>query len=421
MTGEISIGNFSAEDIDLLGRMIHAEAGGESDLGKAAVLAVILNRWRLIKSGQVTPGTFLTQGTKDTITLKDILYGKNQFEPVSNGSLNRTTSEQGKLALEKAIRANGNDPQKLYNNLIAQKYSPEDAEYITKAAFFATTPNSSFMRAVRLGGHVFQQARNAQFKGGIQQIPSVEAKVAYNGDQLAIISGTSAAYGLAPESSTGRPAHSLADLTGHGHRPLPGWDRSGRALNRDFTLVDKNGRTDVPVVSPVNGTVIVAESRGAYGNMIEIKPSNPSDGPLVLISHFKYPSRLRTGDSVIQFQTVLGIQGMTGGTSSGPHVHIEAYRHVIDRFVRMYRSLSNKTPQNQPQRNVAMISPIDKKIQKTKITIGGSQDSQIAQIQPSMPNIPSKVITDRTYDEDRYSGETKILILPIEKSVPQLV
>jgi murein DD-endopeptidase MepM/ murein hydrolase activator NlpD len=153
--------------------------------------------------------------------------------------------------------------------------------------------------------------------------------------------------------------------------------------------------------------------------MIEIQPSNPSDGPLVLISHFKYPSRLKKGDSVIQFQTVLGIQGMTGGTSSGPHVHIEAYRHVIDRFVRMYRSLSNKTPPNQTQRNVAVVSPIDNKIQSTKITIGGSQDSQIAQLQPSRPNIPSKVINDRTYDEDRYFSETKVLILPIEKSVPQ--
>lgn len=419
MPGEISIGNFSAEDIDLLGRMIHAEAGGESDLGKAAVLAVILNRWRLIKSGQVTPGTFLTQGTKDTITLKDILYGKNQFEPVSNGSLNRTTSEQGKLALEKAIRANGNDPQKLYNNLIAQKYSPEDAEYITKAAFFATTPNSSFMRAVRLGGHVFQQARNAQFKGGIQQIPSISATINYPNITNFDAKKYGQLGGLTIENQQGTPIRSWEQLYKFGHHgegPGGSIDTS-YGMKYDFNLILPNGSTDVPLPAPISGTVITSGIVGGYGYTVIIKGTTQSDG-VALIGHLKTPPFVKENSTVVAFQTIIGIQGTTG-RSSGPHVHISAQKHVIERYVNFFIQLSKARNNNTEPKNLASIT----KILQIRDTVNDDkiQDSQIAQIQPSMPNIPSKVITDRTYDEDRYSGETKILILPIEKSVPQLV
>jgi N-acetylmuramoyl-L-alanine amidase len=72
------------DDLYWLSRIIHAEAKGESVEGRIAVGNVILNR---MKNNEFPD------------TLKGVIFQKNQFSPVSNGSIyNEPTEETLKLA-----------------------------------------------------------------------------------------------------------------------------------------------------------------------------------------------------------------------------------------------------------------------------------------------------------------------------------
>ncbi|NLJ76842.1 MAG: LysM peptidoglycan-binding domain-containing protein [Peptococcaceae bacterium] len=84
-------------DVDLLARLITAEAEGEPYEGKVAVGAVVLNRVG-------TPGF--------PKTIRDVIYEKGngiyQFEPVLNGWINRPASSSSLQAAIEALR--GADP-----------------------------------------------------------------------------------------------------------------------------------------------------------------------------------------------------------------------------------------------------------------------------------------------------------------------
>lgn len=88
---------YTQEELDLLSRLIRAEAGGESYNTQLAVGAVVLNR---VKNA----------GFPNTI--KDVIYevsnGYYQFTPVLNGEINKPGNEQTLKAAKEAL--NGNDP-----------------------------------------------------------------------------------------------------------------------------------------------------------------------------------------------------------------------------------------------------------------------------------------------------------------------
>lgn len=65
--------SFTANEIDLLQRLVEAEAGGESIKGKIAVANVVLNR---IKSSNYPN------------TMSEVIYQRNQFEVVNLGTIN---------------------------------------------------------------------------------------------------------------------------------------------------------------------------------------------------------------------------------------------------------------------------------------------------------------------------------------------
>jgi hypothetical protein len=186
----IDMGGFSAEDIDALGRMIAAESAGESSIGKAGVLAVILNRYRLIKSGAASPGAFNVTGkTKEQVTIRDVLFARNEFSPYRDGSFERTTSSSGRSALAEAIRAGGNDPEKLKKNLIDSGVSEQDADYVVRSVAFSN-PNSRGSRPfntreITVGRHVFQQSPNVSLTGPIGRI---EAQVRETQSQIQALS-----------------------------------------------------------------------------------------------------------------------------------------------------------------------------------------------------------------------------------------
>lgn len=92
--------SISSNEEDLLMRLMIAEAGGEGEMGMAAVARSVLNRAGLVQSGKVRPGTFNASGG----SISDIISAPEQYTPFSQGKLNRTLSQdevrRAKAALE---------------------------------------------------------------------------------------------------------------------------------------------------------------------------------------------------------------------------------------------------------------------------------------------------------------------------------
>lgn len=85
--------SYSESEIDLLARLVRAEAGGESYAGKVAVAAVVLNR---------------VQSSQFPNSISGVVYQSGQFSPVSNGMINKSADSESKRAALEAV--NGNDP-----------------------------------------------------------------------------------------------------------------------------------------------------------------------------------------------------------------------------------------------------------------------------------------------------------------------
>jgi N-acetylmuramoyl-L-alanine amidase len=98
-TGErltIPTASFTAEEQDLMARLVEAEAKGEPYAGKVAVATVILNR--------VDSPDFPN-------TVKEVIYqqvnGSYAFTPVQNGTINNPASDEAKRAVAEAIATRG--------------------------------------------------------------------------------------------------------------------------------------------------------------------------------------------------------------------------------------------------------------------------------------------------------------------------
>lgn len=83
----------TSSDHRLLAKLVYAEARGEPYKGQVAVAAVVLNRVR---------------SSKFPNTISGVIYQKNQFSVVSNGSINRTPNSSAIRAARDAM--NGWDP-----------------------------------------------------------------------------------------------------------------------------------------------------------------------------------------------------------------------------------------------------------------------------------------------------------------------
>lgn len=85
--------NYRANDLDLLARVIAAEARGEPYSGQVAVGAVLLNRVR---------------DSRFPNTLQEVVYQPLAFESVANGSIYRPPTAEARRAARDAL--NGWDP-----------------------------------------------------------------------------------------------------------------------------------------------------------------------------------------------------------------------------------------------------------------------------------------------------------------------
>ncbi|WP_462411734.1 cell wall hydrolase [Neobacillus sp. Marseille-QA0830] len=94
---------YSDYDIDLLARLVRAEAQGEPFGGKVAVANVVLNR---------------VESTAFPDTIEGVIYQKGQFQPVRNGQINKPADEESIHAVSQALsesRDITNDSLYFYN------------------------------------------------------------------------------------------------------------------------------------------------------------------------------------------------------------------------------------------------------------------------------------------------------------------
>lgn len=96
--------NLSGEEVDLLARLVHAEAKGESFAGKVAVATVVLNR--------VDHPDFPN-------TIQNVIYqrsagGYYAFTPVQNGEINHAANDEAKRAVQEALAFRGQGQGSIY-------------------------------------------------------------------------------------------------------------------------------------------------------------------------------------------------------------------------------------------------------------------------------------------------------------------
>lgn len=116
----------SESDLEILAKIIYAEARGESYQGKVAVGAVILNRVR---------------SSKYPNTIKEVVFAPKQFSPVGSGTYySAKPSEEEYNAAQEAL--SGVDPTNGALTFYAYKY--------TKSAY-----HESMQHTVTIGGHKF--------------------------------------------------------------------------------------------------------------------------------------------------------------------------------------------------------------------------------------------------------------------------
>jgi N-acetylmuramoyl-L-alanine amidase len=86
----VSNSSYSASDIDLMARLVRAEAESEPYAGKVAVAYVVLNR--------VDNPTFPNN-------IHDVIYQSGQFSPVANREINKPADSESIRAVKEAINA----------------------------------------------------------------------------------------------------------------------------------------------------------------------------------------------------------------------------------------------------------------------------------------------------------------------------
>ncbi|QPX48006.1 M23 family metallopeptidase [Synechococcus phage S-SRM01] len=159
----------------------------------------------------------------------------------------------------------------------------------------------------------------------------------------------------------------------------------GNRLRQDFTLYKGNQFLNIPVPSPVSGTINFSGSAGAGGNWIEIQSSQG----LVELGHFN-SLNVKKGDKV-SVGTILGLQGYTGRVSpsgvDGTHVHIQAPDAVVSNYISMLSS--GKIPYAPVEKREAQISAQPKLQQPAAMTPErkGSQMLFIDATQPQQPQV----------------------------------
>jgi hypothetical protein len=179
---------------------------------------------------------------------------------------------------------------------------------------------------------------------------------------------------------SGRSISSLSQLPPHHGSSRTTY--GGNRLRQDFTLYKGNEFLNVPVPSPVSGTVNFAGYAGAGGNWVEIQSSQG----LVELGHFN-SLKVKKGDKV-SVGSILGLQGYSGRVSpsgvDGTHVHIQAPDAVVANYISMLSS--GKMVSSPIERKEAQISAQPKQSQPSAM-IPERKGSQVLLIDDTKPQV----------------------------------
>ena len=140
-----------------------AEAGGEGELGMAAVGRSVINRAGLIQGGDVGPGMFMSRSG----SIRDVIQAENQYQPYAEGKLNRELTSSERARAEAALRL-AEDREALRKRLIQAGKTETEAQRIGASTGFRTHgarfDASQEVNVTELGGHRFNTAGNRDLK-----------------------------------------------------------------------------------------------------------------------------------------------------------------------------------------------------------------------------------------------------------------
>ena len=157
--GGLQDANMGSDEEDYLMRLMIAEAGGEGELGMAAVARSVMIRAGLIQSGKVGAGTFMA----DSGSIMDVINAKGQYQPVSEGKLKRALTPEEKARAMKALEMARNSAA-LRGNLEASGMSADQVNNIMASTGFRTgaafNDSSQNVNRTKLGNHIFNTAGN---------------------------------------------------------------------------------------------------------------------------------------------------------------------------------------------------------------------------------------------------------------------
>ena len=162
-------GQLNSSEYNLLQRLVLAEAGGEGKLGMALVARSVLNRAGLIQSGKVGPGMFLAKDKSVT----GVIMGRGQYQPVSDGSINKPRTDEQMSAAKEAIELARN-PAGLRGTLEAEGVASNNVNYLMGSTGFRTgsafNDESQNVNVVQYKNHFFNTAGNKDVKTMLAEI-----------------------------------------------------------------------------------------------------------------------------------------------------------------------------------------------------------------------------------------------------------
>jgi spore germination cell wall hydrolase CwlJ-like protein len=163
------VATLKGSEMDLFKRLVIAEAGGEGLLGMALVARSVLNRAGLIQSGKATTGTFLAKDSSVT----GVIMGRNQYQPVSDGSINRPRSESQLKTAQDAIDL-ALKPDSLRARLKTEGLSADQITKLMASTGFRTgsafNDPSQNVNVVKFKNHYFNTAGNPGLKAETAQV-----------------------------------------------------------------------------------------------------------------------------------------------------------------------------------------------------------------------------------------------------------
>ena len=153
----------TASEEDLLKRLMIAEAGGEGEMGMAAVARSVINRAGLVQSGKMNASQFNAASG----SISDIIKAPKQYSPYAQGKLERQLTPEENERATKALEIARNQAD-MRGRLEAQGLNAPTINKIMGSTGFrnyaagAGDDKSQQVNEVQLGRHTFNTAGNAE-------------------------------------------------------------------------------------------------------------------------------------------------------------------------------------------------------------------------------------------------------------------